>query len=96
MIHFVPVTQMKTGTPTMVSVHGIKMIEETTYKAAPAVPVMAAGKDGKMPETTQTVQPVSAAVEAIPIQCSMITFHDDHTLLVKETMAAIVSAASAA
>jgi hypothetical protein len=86
----IPVTQMN-GVPVMVGMYGVKMIEESTYIPHPVDATMPAAKEGTAPATTQTVLPATAAAAVPPIVCSTITFHDDKTLVVKETMAVIAA-----
>jgi hypothetical protein len=84
-------TQMD-GRPVMISMYGVKMIEEITWTPEMAKGAPKASKDSApAPVTTQAVVPPSAEIPAVPVVCSMITFHDDKTFVVKETMTAIAS-----
>lgn len=89
MATLIQVTKMESGLPVLVSLYGVKMIEDTTY--TPKKVVAPPPAEGKAPVTTQTVTTAPPVVDVPPVVCSLIYFHDDKTLVVKESMSAIVA-----
>lgn len=92
MAMMISVTQMN-DIHVLVGVHGIKMIEASEWTPKPLDPkkVPDVAKDSPpAPVTTQPMAPPAAA-DVPPVVCSKITFHDDHTLVVKELLPAILS-----
>jgi hypothetical protein len=86
----IPATQMN-GTPVFISVHGIKMIEGTTFTPEHVEAKAPVAKEGEVtPETTQTME-VAPVVAPTPITCTKITFHDDKTLVVKELVTSLAA-----
>jgi len=91
MAHIVKLTQMN-GVPILIGLAGVKQIEQSTYTPKHHEPEAI---EGKAPKTTQTVIPAEKAViEPVPVICSLITYHDDHTMVVSETLDAIQAMAT--
>jgi hypothetical protein len=87
MASLVLLTKMESGLPVMISIPGVKFIEDTTF--TPKVEKLPAPAAGTAPATTQPLSPTPPLVAPAPIVCSMVWFHDDKTLVVKESMAEI-------
>ena len=93
MASLISLTKMESGLPVMISLAGVKFIEDTTYTPK-IVEKMPAPATGTAPATTQAVSPTPPAVAPAPIVCSMIWFHDDNKMVVKESMSEIGHLAS--
>jgi hypothetical protein len=92
MASLIMLTKMESGHPVMVSMHGVKFIEDTTFE--PKVAKIPEPKEGPAPATTQPVSPAPPVVAVPPVVCSMIWFHDDKTMVVKEAMSEIMRLAA--
>ena len=91
MAMMISVTQMN-DVKVMVGIHGIKMIEASEWTPKPIDPKKAPEVAKDSPPAPVTTQPMTAPIasDVPPVACSKITFHDDHTLVVKELLPTIM------